>query len=342
MDSDTDTELMETDQTASEKPSESHSTPHDSRMTHSTDTDNPLPTALELTASKSSEPLSTNPDSRTTSSNVSDTTKPKAITLFASKKPSDTNITYNCSLKTSDRTDTPSATPATNMDKDYDKDLIEQVFKCRQCDYVDSALSKVKDHVKVHQSKPVWWPKSSVASTSSAVSSPVSLGPKLAKKWLSEFNSDDSYPFKFVSDTRVRCHVCESNFDVKKKSQLKGHCDTQLHQNNILHKCDRNSVQVEGEIASSEFAEFSRSLRSDNGLAKDLCRMAVAANISWRTFDNEMVRSVLRKHIGKVTPCSRTIAGKLDEIYDEVMEDIKKNLQGEPFWLGTDETNGMG
>ena len=67
----------------------------------------------------------------------------------------------------------------------------------------------------------------------------------------------------------------------------------------------------------------------------------MAANIAWAKFDNPVVREVLEKHIGKNMPCANVVAGKLDQHYEEVMEVIKKDLQGKPFWLSTDETTGM-
>ena len=76
-------------------------------------------------------------------------------------------------------------------------------------------------------------------------------------------------------------------------------------------------------------------------LARDLCKMAVSANLPWNVFNNPIVREILEKHMGKKLPCADTISGRVNELYKEIFEDIKKDLAGKPFWLATDETNGM-
>jgi len=99
----------------------------------------------------------------------------------------------------------------------------------------------------------------------------------------------------------------------------------QKHQYNVSKKEEHKEMQEQG----------------TTDLARDLCKMAMLANIPWNVFDSPIVREILEKHMGKKLPCADTIAGRVKHIYEEVMAEIKKNLAGEPFWLGTDETNGM-
>ena len=224
---------------------------------------------------------------------------------------------------------------------DMDKDFIRQVFQCRKCDFESEALSVVSAHIEVHKragpskSRP---PPGYVHPTKQFVTkSPnVSGGQNLPKSetregWLRELNSSHNYPFRFLtasvplSDSKVRCEKCEDEFVVKQKSHLTTHLKTKKHQDHIKFKADRKEFYEQGKY----------------DLAKDLCRLALAANIAWNKFDNPVVEEILGKHMQKKVPSATTIARRLPECYSEVMTEIKKDLDGSPFWLGTDETNGM-
>ena len=222
-------------------------------------------------------------------------------------------------------------TPGEKKEKNspYDKAMIRQVFECRNCDFKSENLSAVSGHVELHKrpgpSKPVWWPKYGVVDVPKEAA-PSSLAlPKHAEKWLSECNSAADYPFKFKSESKVACQICEHEFVVKQKCHLTNHIKTNRHRDHVPLKEDKKEMEEQG---TSE-------------LAKDLCKMACAANLAWNVFNNPIVRETLQKHMGKQVPCGKTIAGRLDGCYKEVMEEIKKDLDGHPFWLETDETNGM-
>ena len=145
---------------------------------------------------------------------------------------------------------------------------LSQLKKHQKTSHNQSTDSSVKGHVEVHKKpapgKPAWWP------TSNSNVEPIGPEETLKGKWLREFNSEENFPFKFVSEMRVRCLSCETEFDAKQKSQLKKHANCKSHQDNTVLKEEGRVIREDSEINPRP--------KSDNGLAKDLCKMAVAAN----------------------------------------------------------------
>ena len=273
------------------------------------------PTAQDLDASKTSENPPQHSNQTTTGTDMDTSTSSTA-------KGNDS--------KTSDDQD--SSNKKTPGKMDYDESLIRQVFECRNCDFKSEVLSAVSAHVELHKrpgpsNKPVWWPKYGIVDVPKEApkeAPPPGLAlPKHAEKWLKELNSAPDYPFKFISESKVSCQICEHTFVVNQKGHLTLHIKTKRHQVHVTKKEDKKEVQEKG-----------------TDLAKDLCKMACAANLAWNVFNNTIVREILEKHMGKKLPCATTVASRLDEIYNEVMVEIKKDLHGHPYWLSTDETNG--
>ena len=208
--------------------------------------------------------------------------------------------------------------------KDYDNSLIKRVYECRNCDYKSESLIAASKHVELHKTpgpsnKPAFFPQYGV------VKVPVEKAPTSQDKWLSEFNSAPEFPFKFTSESTVVCQICEQEFSAKQKVHISAHIKRKKHQENISRKEEKKAMVESG----------------TTDLARDLCKMAVSANLPWNIFNNPILREILEKHMGKKLPCADTIAGRVNELYKEVFEDIKKDLAGKPFWLATDETNGM-
>ena len=284
-----------------------------------------LPTAQDLDKSKTSDTSTTNNSQTTTGTNKDHTTSSTA--KGNASKTSETKMKNTNQKTTGAKKDMESS----SYDKDFIRQVVTTVFQCRSCDFEHEDLVVVKRHVEVHKkpgpSKPAWWP------TSNSKVEPKGAKATLKEQWLRDFNSEENFPFKFVSEIRVRCLLCEMEFDAKQRSPLKRHANTKSHQANTGFKEDRRVLQEESEICSRP--------KSDNGLAKDLCKMAVAANLAWNVFNNPIVREILQKHIGKTIPSAPTVAKQLDQCYEEVMGEIKRDLHGKPFWLAVDETNGM-
>ena len=99
------------------------------------------------------------------------------------------------------------------------------------------------------------------------------------------------------------------------------HTSTKKHQDHIQRKAEKKE-------------------QGPSDLAKDLCKMACSANLAWNVFDNPDVQEILGKHMGKKVPCGKTVSRRLDECYQEVLDKIKSDLEGHPFYVETDETNG--
>ena len=111
---------------------------------------------------------------------------------------------------------------------------------------------------------------------------------------------------------------------------MRRHCESSTHTTVEKAKAERQKIQEEG---AGELSKY-----SDNGLARDLCEAFVSANIPWAKIENTKVKEMLQKWTGQKMPCAVTLAERLDDIYAEVMDKIKDDLRGKPFWLGTDET----
>ena len=139
----------------------------------------------------------------------------------------------------------------------------------------------------------------------------------MERKWLGGLNKDNN--FKFVSEGRVRCLVCEAEIVVSQKSQLKQHLRTKGHLKNVGLKAERKALQEGGKAGSSR--------KSDNGLARDLCKMAVAVNLSWAKFDHPVVKEILERHIGKSIPGSGTIEKQLSDLSSQTELEIEVEKQ---------------
>ena len=110
---------------------------------------------------------------------------------------------------------------------------------------------------------------------------------------LRQFNLRENYPFKFVTDTKIRCEACEYDFSGKQVFSLKRHFESEGHGKKMEAKSERKKL----EESSGEPSKY-----KDNGLAKDLCRAFVAANIPWWKVENPVFKEFLEKWIAKNTP----------------------------------------
>ena len=92
--------------------------------------------------------------------------------------------------------------------------------------------------------------------------------------------------------------------------------------------------------------ESDKSLFEENKrkrIAKELCKVFVSANLSWKKLDNPELIDFLERHTKVAVPNKETVRLQLDGLFLEVYASIKKDLSGKPFWLGIDEcTDAMG
>ena len=246
----------------------------------------------------------------------------------------------------------------TTSSKILDRALIS--YNCKVCDFEDDVEDMVIEHLKNHSedekraatqkkaekstARRPWIPGHGPAHSKSIKAKTTQTGTpnmppgsrattrkeETRRKWLEKYNVSEDYPFKIVSDAKIRCKACEYEFSSEKVSVLKKHSESDAHCTKMNSKSERKKLAEEG---SSEPTNY-----NDNGLAKDLCRAFAAANIPWAKVDHPEVKKVLQKWMGTAIPSADTVAARLDEIYEEVKEKIKDDLRGKPFWLGTDET----
>ena len=188
----------------------------------------------------------------------------------------------------------------------------------------------------------------------------VTVGPPPSwAKWMKEFNEGVNDPFEFIYEDKWFCHTCDLTLKVKKNKEIfKIHLNSQGHQRCKVAKAKPETPQKPSSSVSagpppgygagplpiastSEQAVFEENKRKR--MAKELCKVFVAANLSWNKIDNPELKDFFERHIKIPMPSREMVRRQLDGLYTEVYESIKKDLAGKPFWLGIDEcTDAMG
>ncbi len=163
---------------------------------------------------------------------------------------------------------------------------------------------------------------------------------KMRVKWLTEFNNGDGYPFKFVDNnkTQVFCQACECTFSAAQKTSFVRHHAGAKHVNNMKLKTKgtKRQAQLEDVMAGP-----SKKSKADM-VGRELCGAFLAANIPLRKLDNSILRNFLETNIGITMPDQSTLRKKyMVEIYDEIMEEIRKEVDGKEVWISVDETTDL-
>ena len=155
-------------------------------------------------------------------------------------------------------------------------------------------------------------------------------------KWLKEFNIQKEDPLKFLSDMKTCfCKVCEKSFIAIQKSQIAQHVKSEKHTKNSMLKKKRTATQAQLE----DLTERNSHKRSRQDIiTKELCEALLVTDIPWRKLVPKF-RSFLETHVGIQMPSeSHLRKNQLHECYEDVISKIRDDLDGEPIWVGVDET----
>ena len=110
---------------------------------------------------------------------------------------------------------------------------------------------------------------------------PKNTSPTTHARWLSDFNSEENWPFKRSNDEEWYCSACEHKWVVRQKSHVEKHFFKGKHQENVRLKAERR------------FEEQDDS--QDTEMAQELVQAFLAVNIPLSKLETPRFEGLLRE-----------------------------------------------
>jgi hypothetical protein len=148
------------------------------------------------------------------------------------------------------------------------------------------------------------------------------------KRFVREFGD----VFTINTDVKTNIHIlyCQSclvKVNCDQRFQVTQHVNTGQHQKSIKN-WKTKQITVQESIAKSQ-----------NEFNKDLCKFLVSLNIPFDKLLNPEFKSFIEKYTQYTSPDPSTLRKSyLKQLYNSVMVDIRKQLDGQYVWISIDET----
>lgn len=144
-----------------------------------------------------------------------------------------------------------------------------------------------------------------------------------------------SYPGQFTTDGSVIfCKICDKRIPCSKKYQVDQHVNTSSH------ITARNKPSTSRQQLLTHVTPSTSDCAKKTEFNKDLCEFFVACNIPFHQLNNPVCRKFLKKFcINQIIPEESTIRKNyLGAIYQDVVSEIRADLQDNLLWISADET----
>lgn len=145
----------------------------------------------------------------------------------------------------------------------------------------------------------------------------------------------EGYQNEFTTDGDVIfCKICDKRIPCSKKYQIDQHVNTGSH------IAARNKPSTSRQRLLTQVTPLTSDSAKKTAFNKDLCELFVACNIPFHQLNNSVCQNFLKKYCSnQVIPEESTIRKNyLPAIHEDVLSEIRADLQNNLLWISADET----